>query len=47
MTHKNKYVQNAYALRNEEFVSIKTVGDVRVHDIKDYTVQYSVSAGIR
>lgn len=46
MTHKNKYIQNVYALRNVEFVSIKTVGDVRVHNIEDYSVQYSGSAGI-
>ena len=46
MTPKNKFIQNVYALRNVEFVSIMTVGDVRVHNIKDYSVRHSGSAGI-
>ena len=46
MTHKNKYIQNVYALRNVEFVSIMTVGGARVHNIKDYSAWHSGSAGI-
>ena len=44
---KHKYIQNVYDLRNAKFVSIKNVGHVRVHNVKDYSVQYSGSTGIR